>query len=71
MKVLCVNIDKEHPASAHLLKEGTTYTVEDERIDDEGNNPAYVLEEIQETCTCCGERICFDKQSFIPIMDKQ
>lgn len=67
LKVLCVNADKDHPAAMHFLEEGKTYTVEDEVSD--GIGEAYVLEEIKETCACCGERLCFDKESFIPIQD--
>ena len=68
VKVLCVDNCAELSSEEPLLKEGEEYFVDGERANPENpSDIAYTIEGINETCSCCGERLCFPQEAFIPL----
>lgn len=68
LKVICINNCADQSTGTSLLTMGEEYFVDGERENPEDTTQtAYTIEGIDETCDCCGERICFPKEAFIPL----
>lgn len=68
LQVLCINNCAELSTGEPLLKKGKEYVVDGSRTNPENTSQkAYTIQGINETCNCCGERICFPEEAFIPL----
>lgn len=68
IKVLCTNNCSFLSSGTPLLVKGNEYIVDGSRTNPTtGVEDAFTIEGINEVCDCCGERVCFPKQAFLPL----